>query len=63
MQEMWVQSLGRKDAVEEKMGILSCIIGWEIPWTEEPGRLQNLGSQSVEHQLSTHTRNINIVIS
>ena len=62
-QEMWVQSLGWEDPLEEKMGTLSCIIGWATPCTEEPGRLQYLGSQSVEHQLNTHTRNINIVLS
>ena len=63
MQETRVPSLGGEDPLEEEMTTHSSILAWEIPWTEEPGRLQNLGSQSVEHHLSTHTRNITIVIS
>ena len=43
-QEMWVQSLGWEDPLEEEMATLSSIAAWEIPWTEEPGGLQ--GSQS-----------------
>jgi len=40
LQETWVQSLGREDPPEEGMAIYSSILAWEIPWTEEPGRLQ-----------------------
>ena len=40
MRETWVQSLGRKDPLEEEMAIHFSILAWEIPWTEEPGRLQ-----------------------
>ena len=58
MQEMWVQSLGREDALEEKMGTLSCIIGWEIPWTEEAGGLQSMESQRVGHDLETKQQQI-----
>ena len=49
MQEMWVQSLGQEDAQEEKMVTYSSILAWKIPWTEEPGRLQSVGSQRVGH--------------
>ena len=44
-----VQSLGRKDPVEEEMAIHSSILAWKMPWTEEPGRLKAMGSQRVEH--------------
>ena len=43
MQEMWVQSLGQEDTVEKEMATYSNILTWEIPWTEEPGRLQSMG--------------------
>ena len=39
MQEMWVWSLVQEDPLEKKMAILSSILDWEIPWTEEPGGL------------------------
>ena len=39
MQEMWVQSLGQEDPLEEEMATHSSILSWEIPWTEEPGGL------------------------
>ena len=39
-EEMWVQSLGREDALVEKMATHPSILAWKIPWTEEPGRLQ-----------------------
>ena len=42
MQEMWVQSLGQEDALEKEMATQSSILAWEIPWTEEPGRLQSI---------------------
>ena len=45
MQEMWVWSLVQEDPLEKKMAILSSILDWEIPWTEEPGGLQSMGSQ------------------
>ena len=47
--EMWVQSLGWEDPLEKKMATHSSIFAWEIPWTEEPGRLQSMGLQRVEH--------------
>ena len=53
MQETWVQSLGWKDPLEKEMATHSSILAWEIPWTEEPGRLQPMGSQRAEHDLAT----------
>ena len=46
MQEMWVRSLGQEDPLEEGVATHSSILAWIIPWTEEPGRLQSVGSQS-----------------
>ena len=45
-QEPQVQSLGGEDPLEEEMTTHSSTLAWEIPWTEEPGRLQSIGSQS-----------------
>ena len=47
--ETWVGSLGREDPLEKEMAIHSSTVAWKIPWTEEPGRLQSMGSQRVEH--------------
>ena len=47
MQETWVQSLGQDDPLEKKMATHSSILAGRIPWTEEPGRLQSMGSQRV----------------
>ena len=49
MWETWVQSLGWEDPLEKEMAIHSSTIAWKIPWTEEPGRLQCMESQRVEH--------------
>ena len=49
MQETWVQSLGQEDPLEKEMGTHSSTPAWKIPWTEEPGRLQSMGSQRVGH--------------
>ena len=49
MWETWVQSLGREDPLEKEMATHSSIVAWRIPWTEEPGRLQSMGSQRVGH--------------
>ena len=43
MQDTWVQSLGREDALEKGMAIYFSTFAWRIPWTEEPGRLQSRG--------------------
>ena len=45
---MWVRSLGQEDPLEKAMATHSSILAQEIPWTEEPGRLQSMGSQRVE---------------
>ena len=44
-QETWVRSLGREYPLEKEMATLSSILAWEIPWTEELGGLQSLGSE------------------
>ena len=49
MRETQVQSLGWEDPLEKEMAIHSSTIAWKIPWTEEPGRLQPMGSQRVGH--------------
>ena len=49
MQETWVHSLGSQRRQEEEMATHSSILGWKIPWTEDPGGLQSMGSQRVEH--------------
>ena len=49
MQETWVQSLGQEDPLEKEMAIHSSILAWRIPWTEESGGLQAMGSQRVGH--------------
>ena len=48
-QGMWVQSLGWEDPLEEERATHSSIFAWKIPWTEEPGGLQSMGSQRVKH--------------
>ena len=53
-QETWVQSLGQEYSLEKEMATHSSILAWRIPWMEEPGRLQSMGSQS-RMQLSRHT--------
>ena len=56
-QEMQVRSLGWEDPLEKEMAKHSSVLAWEIPWTEDPGRLQSMGSQESLEQLSisTHT--------
>ena len=49
MQETWVRPLGWEVLLEEGMATHSSILGWRIPWTEKPGRLQSMGSQRVRH--------------
>ena len=46
---MWVGSLGQEGPLEEEMATHSSILAWKIPWTEDLGRLQSVGSQRVEH--------------
>ena len=47
--ETWVRALGWEDPLEKEMAIHSSTIAWKIPWTEDPGRLQFVGSQRVGH--------------
>ena len=54
-QEMQVQSLGREEPLEEEMATHSSILAWRIPWTEEPGGLQSMGSLRVACDLGTNT--------
>ena len=49
MQETWVRSLGREDPLEKEMATHASVLAWRIPWTEEPGKLQSMGSQRVGH--------------
>ena len=53
MQEMQVQSLGGEDPLKKEMTTPSGTFAWKIPWTEEPGRLQSMGWQRIEHDLTT----------
>ena len=49
MQETWVQSLDQEDPLEKETATHCSILAWEIPWTEEAGGLQSMGSQRVGH--------------
>ena len=56
MQETWVQFLGWEDPLQKEMTTHSNIFAWEVPWREEPGRLQSMGSQELDmtEQLNHH---------
>ena len=58
MQETWVRFLGLEDPLEKEMAMHSNILTWEIPWTEEPGRLWSIELQRVEHDLATEQQQI-----
>ena len=49
MRETRVQALGQEDLLEKEMATHSSILAWKIPWMEDPGRLQSMGSQRVGH--------------
>ena len=53
MLETKVRSLGQEDPLEKEMATHSSALTWEIPWTEEPGSLQFMGSQRAKHDLAT----------
>ena len=53
MWETWVRSLGWEDPLEKEMATHSSTLAWKIPWTEEPGKLQSMGSQRVGHNCAT----------
>ena len=57
MQETWVRSLGWEDPLEKEMATHSSTLAWRIPWREEPGRLQSMGSQRVGHNWATFKKN------
>ena len=48
MRKTWVQSLGWEDLLEKGMATHSSFLAWEIPWTEEPGRLQSMGQSRTQ---------------
>ena len=58
--EMQIRSLGREDSLEQEMAIHSSILAWRIPWTEETGRLQSMGSHRVTttERLSVHAHGL-----
>ena len=53
VQETHVRFLGWEDPLEKEIATHSSILAWRIPWREEPGRLQSMGSQRVRHDLGT----------
>ena len=53
VQETQVRSLGWKDPLEEGLAANSSILAWRVPWTEEPDRLQSMGSQRIRHDLES----------
>ena len=55
MRETRVLFLGREDPLEKEMAIHSSTLAWKMPWTEEPDRLQSMGSQRVGHDRATNT--------
>ena len=57
-QETWVQSLSQEDPLEKEMATHTSILAWEIPWTEEPGGQQSMGSQRVGHNLETKQQHL-----
>ena len=54
MQETWVLCLGQEDPLGKEMATHSSTLAWRIPWTEEPGGLQSMGSQGVGHDCMTN---------
>ena len=60
----WIQSLGWRDPLEEGVATRSSILAWRIPWTEEPGGLQSMGSQRVRHDWVTeHITEVNETVN
>ena len=59
MQETYVQSVSQEDMLEKEMATHSSILVWKMPWTEEPGRVQSMGSQRVGQDRTTeHTHSL-----
>ena len=63
MQETWVQSLAWEDTLEKEIATHSSILAWEIPWTEEPGRLQSMELQRVGHDFATKQQQFKPILS
>ena len=61
MRETWVWFLGQEDPLEKGMATHSSILAWRIPWTEETGWLQSMGSQRVRHNWASNTSSVNEV--
>ena len=55
MQETWVRSLGPEDPLEKGMATHSSVLAWRIPWTEQPGGLQSVGTQRAGHDRVINT--------
>ena len=62
VQETRVWSLGRQDPLEKEMTTHSSILAWKIPWTEECGRLQSMGSQRIRHDWATSPSSIKFLV-
>ena len=62
MQVMWVRSLGWEDPLEKKIATHSSILALEIPWTEEPSRLQSMGCKRVRHSLATKQQHMCVCV-
>ena len=62
MRETRVRSLGWEDPLEKELAIHSSAIAWKIPWIEEPGRLQSMGSKRVRHNWATSLTNLKLLI-
>ena len=62
MREIQVQSLGREDPLEKELATHSRTLAWKIPWMEEPGGLQSMGSQRVRHDWATSLHFLDISI-
>ena len=63
VQETWIQSLNWEDPLEKEMATHSSILAWEIPWTEEPGRVQSMGLQRVRRDSATKQQQQNQILS
>ena len=62
VQETRVRSLGQEDPLEKEMATHSSILAWKVPWTEEPGGLQSMGSQIAGHDWATNTCTYTLVV-
>ena len=63
LQETWVQCLGWEDILEKEMATHSSTLAWKIWWTEEPGRLQSMGSQRLGHDWATSLSLLRVVLT